>query len=129
MEDPGSLPSSSSSWRRGRLSELGSLALGLAKVVQRRLGPKGTAGPLLRKEGWRAVSAVLRARVPEPSKHNTPPASPATLAWPLPFGIPALLAAQGLLPAHFSTLFLPHSPGEAQASVHWDAVESTPRQS
>lgn len=93
MEDPGLLPSGSTSQQGegGSHSRLCSLAF--AKVVQRRHGPRGTSGPLLRKEGWRAgCFCYPLSGVPEPSKHNTPPSSPATLAWPLPFGIPALLA-------------------------------------
>lgn len=101
-------------------------SLVFAKLVQRRHGPKGTSGLLLRKEGWRASCFCYpQSGVPEPSKHNTPPSSPATLAWPLPFGIPPLLSAQALLPAHFSTLFLPYSLGEAQASVHWDVARQS----
>lgn len=109
----------------GSQSRLCSLVF--AKVVQRRHGPKGTSGLLLRKEGWRASCFCYpQSGVPEASKQNTPPPPPpATLAWPLPFGIPALLSAQGLLPAHFSTLFLPYSLGEAQASVHWDVARQS----
>lgn len=106
------LPSrSTSQWGKGG-SQSRLCSLVFAKVVLRRPGPRGTSGLLLRKESWRAnCFCYPQSGVPESSKHNTPPSSPATLAWPLPFGIPALLSAQALLPAHFSTLFLPYSLG------------------
>lgn len=79
-------------------------SLVFAKVVQRRLGPKGTTRPLLRKEGWRAFSSIL-STVPEPSKHNTPPASPAAaLLWPGPFPLEFWLCSQ------LRPFFLPTSP-------------------
>lgn len=61
----------------GSQSRLCSLVF--AKVVQRRHGPKGTSGLLLRKEGWRASCFCYpQSGVPEPSKQNTPPSSPAS---------------------------------------------------
>lgn len=60
MEDPGSLPSGSTSWGRsggggggggGASSQSRLFSLAFAKGIQRRLGPRGTTGPLLRKEG------------------------------------------------------------------------------
>lgn len=47
MVDPGLLPSSSTSWGWGWDSQSRLRSLIFAKVVQRRLGPKGTTRPLL----------------------------------------------------------------------------------
>lgn len=102
--DPGLLPSSSTSWGWGWDSQSRLRSLVFAKVVQRRLGPKGITRPLLRKEGWRAFSSIL-STVPEPSKHNTPPASPAAaLLWPGPFPLEFWLCSQ------LRPFFLPTSP-------------------
>lgn len=87
---------------RGSQSSLGSLALAFAKVVQRRLGPKGTTGPLLRKKGWRVVSAVLRAECQ--NQASITPLPPPPPLWP------------GLFPLEFRPcsqlrpFFLPTSP-------------------
>lgn len=101
-----------------------------AKVVQRRLGLRGTTGQLLRKAGELAVSAILGARAGAGAECQSQASiNPSRL--PRHSGLApslwnsALLSAQALLPAHFSTLFLPYSLGEAQASVHWDVAQQS----
>lgn len=87
----------------GSQSRLCSLVF--AKVVQRRHGPKGTSGLLLRKEGWRASCFCYpQSGVPEASKQNTPPLLPRQPLWPGPFPLEFQLCSQ------LRAFFLPTSP-------------------
>lgn len=105
MEDPGLLPSGSTSQQGegGSHSRLCSLAF--AKVVQRRHGPRGTSGPLLRKEGWRAgCFCYPLSGVPEPSKHKHPSLLPRHS------GLAPSLWNSGSACSQLRPFFLPTSP-------------------
>lgn len=78
-------------------------SLVFAKVVQRRLGPKGTTGPLVRKEVWRAsCSCCPRSRVQSQASETALPPPPPL--WPGPFPLEFRLCSQ------LRPFFLPTSP-------------------